>query len=204
MWERGWSFIKKAGTIILLSTIFVWFTTYFGWAEDGFRMLSEEEIDCSILAHIGSLIAWIFAPLGWGNWQAAVASITGLVAKENIVGTLGVLYGGGDGTTYQNIAAAFTGISAYSFLVFNLLCAPCFAAIGAIKREMNNPKWTWFAVAYQCGFAYIISLMIYQFGCLFTGNVHVVGLIFAVAALAGIIYMLARPYKEATKLSARL
>ena len=146
MWERGWSFIKKAGTIILLSTIFVWFTTYFGWAEDGFRMLSEEEIDYSILARIGSLIAWIFAPLGWGNWQAAVASITGLVAKENIVGTLGILYGGGDGTVYQNLGAAFTAVSGYSFLVFNLLCAPCFAAIGAIKREMNNAKWTWFAI----------------------------------------------------------
>ena len=146
MWERGWSFIKKAGTIILLSTIFVWFTTYFGWAEDGFRMLSEEEIDCSILARIGSLIAWIFAPLGWGNWKAAVASITGLVAKENIVGTLGILYGGGDETVYQALGAVFTQISGYSFLVFNLLCAPCFAAIGAIKREMNNAKWTWFAI----------------------------------------------------------
>ncbi len=155
MWERGWSFIKKAGTIILLSTIFVWFTTYFGWAEDGFRMLSEEEIDYSILARIGSLIAWIFAPLGWGNWQAAVASITGLVAKENIVGTLGILYGGGEGTVYQTLGAAFTQISGYSFLVFNLLCAPCFAAIGAIKREMNNGKWTWFAIGYQCGFAYL-------------------------------------------------
>ena len=151
MWERGWSFIKKAGTIILLSTIAVWFTTYFGWAEDGFRMLSEEEIDCSILAHIGSLIAWIFAPLGWGNWKAAVASITGLVAKENIVGTLGILYGGGDETVYQALGAVFTQISGYSFLVFNLLCAPCFAAIGAIKREMNNRKWTWFAIGYQCG-----------------------------------------------------
>ena len=140
MWERGWSFIKKAGTIILLSTIFVWFTTYFGWAEDGFRMLSEEEINYSILAKIGGAIAWIFAPLGWGNWQAVVASITGLVAKENIVGTLGILYGGGDGTVYQNLASAFNGITGYSFLVFNLLCAPCFAAIGAIKREMNSAE----------------------------------------------------------------
>ena len=201
MWERGWSFIKKAGTIILLSTILVWFTTYFGFVDGTFRMLGEDEIGNSILAAIGNGLAWIFAPLGWGNWQATVASITGLVAKENIVGTMGILYRGGDGTVYANIASAFTGITAYSFLVFNLLCAPCFAAIGAIKREMNSPKWTWFAVAYQCGFAYIISLMIYQFGCLFTGNVHVVGLIFAVAALAGIIYMLARPYKEATKLT---
>ena len=204
MWERGWSFIKKAGTIILLSTIFVWFTTYFGWAEDGFRMLSEEEIDCSILAHIGSLIAWIFAPLGWGNWKAAVASITGLVAKENIVGTLGILYGGGDETVYQALGAVFTQISGYSFLVFNLLCAPCFAAIGAIKREMNNAKWTWFAIGYQCGFAYLCALMVNQFGKAFTGSLNVIGLVAAIAALAFIIYMLVRPYKEATKLSTKV
>ena len=204
MWERGWSFIKKAGTIILLSTIFVWFTTYFGWAEDGFRMLSEEEIDYSILARIGSLIAWIFAPLGWGNWQAAVASITGLVAKENIVGTLGILYGGGDETVYQALGTAFTQISGYSFLVFNLLCAPCFAAIGAIKREMNNSKWTWFAIGYQCGFAYLCALMINQFGKAFTGDLSIIGLIAAIAALAFIIYMLFRPYKEATKLSTKV
>ena len=202
MWERGWSFIKKAGTIILLSTILVWFTTYFGTVDGTFRMLSEDEIDYSILAAIGGVIAWIFKPLGWGNWQAAVASITGLVAKENIVGTLGILYGGGDGTVYQNIAAAFNGISGYSFLVFNLLCAPCFAAIGAIKREMNSQKWTWFAIGYQCGFAYLCGLMIYQFGCAFTGNLNVIGLICAVLALAGIIYMLVRPYKEATTLKA--
>ena len=204
MWERGWSFIKKAGTIILLSTIAVWFTTYFGWAEDGFRMLSEEEIDCSILAHIGSLIAWIFAPLGWGNWKAAVASITGLVAKENIVGTLGILYGGGDETVYQALGAVFTQISGYSFLVFNLLCAPCFAAIGAIKREMNNAKWTWFAIGYQCGFAYLCALMVNQFGKAFTGDLSVLGLVAAIAALAFIIYMLVRPYKEATKLSTKV
>ena len=204
MWERGWSFIKKAGTIILLSTIFVWFTTYFGWAEDGFRMLSEEEIDYSILARIGSLIAWIFAPLGWGNWKAAVASITGLVAKENIVGTLGILYGGGDGTVYQNLGAVFTAVSGYSFLVFNLLCAPCFAAIGAIKREMNNAKWTWFAIGYQCGFAYLCALMINQFGKAFTGDLSVLGLVAALAALAFILYMLVRPYKEATKLSTKV
>ncbi len=201
-WERGWSFIKKAGTIILLSTILVWFTTYFGTVDGTFRMLSEDEIDYSILAAIGGVVAWIFKPLGWGNWQAAVASITGLVAKENIVGTLGILYGGGDGTVYQNIAAAFNGISGYSFLVFNLLCAPCFAAIGAIKREMNSQKWTWFAIGYQCGFAYLIALMIYQFGCAFTGNLNVIGLICAILALAGIIYMLVRPYKEATTLKA--
>ena len=204
MWERGWSFIQTAGTIILLSTLAVWFTTYFGWAEDGFRMLSEEEIDCSILAHIGSLIAWIFAPLGWGNWKAAVASITGLVAKENIVGTLGILYGGGDETVYQALGTVFTQISGYSFLVFNLLCAPCFAAIGAIKREMNNAKWTWFAIGYQCGFAYLCALMVNQFGKAFTGDLSIIGLIAAIAALAFIIYMLVRPYKEATKLSAKV
>ena len=204
MWERGWSFIKKAGTIILLSTIFVWFTTYFGWAEDGFRMLAEDEIDYSILARIGGAIAWIFAPLGWGNWQATVASITGLVAKENIVGTLGILYGGGDGTVYQNIAQAFNGITGYSFLVFNLLCAPCFAAIGAIKREMNNAKWTWFAIGYQCGFAYCIGLMINQFGNAFTGHLNILGLIVAIAMLVFMAYMLVRPYKEATKLTEKV
>ena len=204
MWERGWSFIKKAGTIILLSTIFVWFTTYFGWVDGTFRMLDESEIQSSILAAIGGVIAWIFKPLGWGNWQAAVASITGLVAKENIVGTLGILYGGGDGTVYQNIGAAFTGISGFSFLVFNLLCAPCFAAIGAIKREMNNRKWTWFAIGYQCGFAYLVGLMINQFGNVFTGHLNVIGLIAALAALALMVYMLVRPYKEATRLNAKV
>ena len=204
MWERGWSFIKKAGTIILLSTIFVWFTTYFGWVDGTFRMLDESEIDSSILAAIGGAIAWIFKPLGWGNWQAAVASITGLVAKENIVGTLGILYGGGDGTVYDTMAQAFTGITAYSFLVFNLLCAPCFAAIGAIKREMNNAKWTWFAIGYQCGFAYLCALMVNQFGKAFTGDLSVLGLVAALAALAFILYMLVRPYKEATKLSAKV
>ena len=204
MWERGWSFIKKAGTIILLSTIFVWFTTYFGWAEDGFRMLSDEEINYSILAKIGGAIAWIFAPLGWGNWQAVVASITGLVAKENIVGTLGILYGGGDGTVYQNLASAFNGITGYSFLVFNLLCAPCFAAIGAIKREMNSQKWTWFAIGYQCGFAYAIALMINQIGALFTGNANVLGVIVALILFACIVYMLCKPYKEASKLTTKV
>ena len=200
MWERGWSFIKKAGTIILLSTIFVWFTTYFGWVDGTFQMLSEEQIDASILAKIGNAIAWIFAPLGWGTWQAAVASITGLVAKENIVGTMGILYPDG----WTEIGAAFTQISGYSFLVFNLLCAPCFAAIGAIKREMNNAKWTWFAIGYQCGFAYLVALMINQFGGAFTGSLNVLGLIAAVAALALIVYMLFKPYKEATKLSAKV
>ena len=200
MWERGWSFIKKAGTIILLSTIFVWFTTYFGWVDGTFQMLSEEQIDASILAKIGNAIAWIFAPLGWGTWQAAVASITGLVAKENIVGTMGILYPDG----WTEIGAAFTQISGYSFLVFNLLCAPCFAAIGAIKREMNNAKWTWFAIGYQCGFAYLVALMINQFGDAFTGSLNVLGLIAAIAALALIVYMLFKPYKEATKLSAKV
>ena len=200
MWERGWSFIKKAGTIILLSTIVIWFTTYFGWVDGTFQMLSEEQIDASILAKIGNAIAWIFAPLGWGTWQAAVASITGLVAKENIVGTMGILYPDG----WTEIGAAFTQISGYSFLVFNLLCAPCFAAIGAIKREMNNAKWTWFAIGYQCGFAYVVALMINQFGNAFTGRLNVLGLIAAVAALALIVYMLFKPYKEATKLSAKV
>ena len=209
MWERGWSFIKKAGTIILLSTIIVWFTTYFGVADGSFRMLDESEIDSSILAFIGSAIAWIFKPLGWGNWQAAVASITGLVAKENIVGTLGILYNGAEGTTiYQNIAQAFTPIAGFSFLVFNLLCAPCFAAIGAMKREMNNAKWTWFAVGYQCSFAYCIALMVNSFGKLFSGAISgagdIVALIFAFAILAGMIYMLVRPYKEATKLTTKV
>ena len=201
MWERGWSFIKKASTIILLSTIFVWFTTFFGFVDGSFRMLSEEEISYSILAAIGGVLAWIFKPLGWGNWQAAVASITGLVAKENIVGTLGILYGGGDGTVYQNLASAFTGITGFSFLVFNLLCAPCFAAIGAIKREMNNAKWTWFAIGYQCGFAYVIALMINQFGNAFTGNANIIGLAAALAALVYMLYLLFKPYKEATRLS---
>ena len=202
MWERGWSFIKKAGTIILLSTIFVWFTTYFGWVDGQFQMLSEDQIDYSILAAIGGAICWIFAPLGWGNWQATVASITGLVAKENIVGTLGILYGAGEGTVWQHIGAAFTPITGYSFLVFNLLCAPCFAAIGAIKREMNNARWTWFAIGYQCVFAYAVALMINQFGGLFTGNVNVIGLIFALLVLAFIIYMLFfKKYTEATRLS---
>ena len=201
-WERGWSFIKKAGTIILLSTIFVWFTTYFGTVDGTFRMLSEDEINYSILASIGGAIAWIFKPLGWGNWQAVVASITGLIAKENIVGTLGILYGG-DGSVYSNLASAFIPITAYSFLVFNLLCAPCFAAIGAIKREMNNAGWTWFAIGYQCGFAYVIALMINQFGNLFTGNADLLGVVAAAAFLAGMVYMLFKPYKEAAKLSAK-
>ena len=199
MWERGWSFIKKAGTIILLSTILVWFTTYFGFVDGTFRMLGEDEIGNSILAAIGNGLAWIFAPLGWGNWQATVASITGLVAKENIVGTMGILYPGG----WTEIGAAFTGLSGFSFLLFNLLCAPCFAAMGAIKREMNNIKWFWFAVGYQCVFAYVIAFMVFQFGSIFTGGLNVIGLIFAVAVFAFMIYMLVRPYKEATTLKVK-
>ncbi len=199
MWERGWSFIKKAGTIILLSTIVVWFTTYFGFVEGEFGMLTEDQLDMSILARIGNVIAPIFAPLGWGNWQAAVASITGLVAKENIVGTMGILYGG-SGTVYANLAQAFTPVTGYSFLVFNLLCAPCFAAIGAIKREMNNAKWTWFAIGYQCIFAYVIALIVNQIGGIFEGNANVFGIIVAIALIVGIVYMLFKPYKEANTL----
>ena len=208
MWERGWSFIKKAGTIILLSTIVVWFLSFFGSVDGTFRMLEEDEIDHSILAAIGNAIAWIFTPLGWGNWQAAVASFTGLVAKENIVGTMGILYGGGELTTWQALAQAFTKVSGLSFLIFNLLCAPCFAAIGAIKREMNNAKWTWFAIGYECGFAYAVALVVNQLGNLFTGSmgqnapmaVDVIFLIVAVALIALCGWALFRPYKEATKL----
>ena len=201
-WERGWSFIKKAGTIILLSTVFVWFATYFGVVDGKFGMLSEDQIDSSILATIGGAIAWIFKPLGWGNWQATVASITGLVAKENIVGTLGILYkGAGDENLYGNIAQAFSHVSGYSFLVFNLLCAPCFAAIGAIRREMNSAKWTWFAITYQCGLAYVSSLIVYQVGCAFTGNIHPVGFGFALVAFIAILHQLFKPYRESTKLT---
>ena len=204
MWERGWSFIKKAGTIILLSTIFVWFTSRFGWGAEGFGMLPEDELQNSILGYIGRGICWIFAPLGWGEWQATVASVTGLVAKENIVGTMGVLYGA-SGNVYATLAATFSGIAGYSFLVFNLLCAPCFAAIGAIKREMNSPKWTWFAIGYQCLFAYAVSLMIYQFGSIFTGSINVIGLIAAVLVLAFIVYMLFfKKYHEATTLNKKV
>ncbi len=199
MWERGWSFIKKAGSIILLSTIVIWFLSRFGTVDGSFKMLDEDQLDSSLLAGFGSIIAWIFSPLGWGNWQAAVASITGLVAKENIVGTMGVLYGGGDGTVWQTLASKFTGITGFSFLVFNLLCAPCFAAIGAIKREMNNAKWTAFAIIYQCGFAYAIALMITQFGGLFTGESNIIGVIAAALILAFMCYMLfIKKYHEAS------
>ena len=214
MWERGWSFIKKAGTIILLSTIVIWFLQSFSFT-GGFHMIEDvvAENDSSILARIGQALGWIFWPLGWNvageGWKAAVAAITGLVAKENVVATYGVLYGfeevAEEGEEiWGSLAASFggSGVIAYSFLVFNLLCAPCFAAIGAIKREMNNAKWTWFAIGYQCAFAYAVALMIYQFGSLFAGQVHPIGLIAAVAVLAFMLYMLFRPYKESQKLTA--
>jgi ferrous iron transport protein B len=205
MWERGWSFIKKAGTIILLATIFVWFTANFGWADGKFGMV---DMDNSVLAVMGNAIAWIFTPLGWGNWKSAVATITGLIAKENVVGTFGVLYGGFDEVAengwqiWANMREVYTPLAAYSFLTFNLLCAPCFAAMGAIRREMNSAKWTWFAIGYQCGFAYAIALIIYQLGLLFSGQANVVGTIAAVALLAFFIYMLVRPYKESNTLKA--
>jgi ferrous iron transport protein B len=204
MWERGWSFIKKAGTIITLSCILVWFLSFFGVVDGAFTMLEEDQLDQSILAVIGQAICWIFAPLGFGNWQATVAAITGLIAKENIVGTLGILYGAGDASVYATMSASFTAVSGYAFLAFNLLCAPCFAAMGAIKREMNNTRWFWFAIGYQCGFAYLVGLVINQFGNLFTGNVNVIGLIVALAVIAYGIYMLVRPYKEADKLTRSL
>ena len=202
MWERGWSFIKKAGTIILLSTIVIWFLSRSGWNDSGFVFagLEDEEIGGSILAKLGNAVAWLFIPLGWGNWQATVASVTGLVAKENIVGTMKVLYGG-EGSTWAALATAFTAASGMSFLIFNLLCAPCFAAIGAIKREMNNRKWTWFAIGYECGFAYVVSFVVYQLGSAFAGAGNIIGIVLAVAVIIGFGYLLFRPYKEATKLT---
>jgi ferrous iron transport protein B len=201
MWERGWSFIKKAGTIILLSTIVVWFTTFFGFKDGGFGMLAEDEIGNSILAYVGRALAWIFIPQGFGNWQATVASITGLVAKENIVGTMGILYSAGDGTVYQNMGATFTSASGLAFMIFNLLCAPCFAAMGAIKREMNNAKWFWFAIGYQCGLAYVVSLVVYQIGTLINAGSFGVGTIVAFLLIIGFVYLLFRPYKESTELA---
>ena len=201
MWERGWSFIKKAGTIITLSTIFVWFTSYFGWVDGSFGMLTEDQMEYSILAHIGKAICWIFAPLGWGNWQATVAAVTGLVAKENIVGTMGILYSAGEGTVYANMAATFTVVSGYAFLAFNLLCAPCFAAMGAIKREMNNTKWFWIAIGYQCGYAYLVGLVINQIAGLITGDTAFnVFTVIAILIIVGFIYLLFRPYKESKTL----
>ena len=205
MWERGWSFIKKAGTVILLSTIVVWFTSYFGWVDGQFRMLEDLELDHSILARVGSAVAWIFAPLGWGNWKSAVAAITGLVAKENVVGTFGILYGfsevAEDGTEiWGSLAGSMTAVAAYSFLVFNLLCAPCFAAMGAIKREMNNAKWFWFAIGYQTLLAYVVSLCVYQIGTLVTAGTFGIGTVVAFLLVAGFVYLLVRPYKESTTL----
>ena len=207
MWERGWSFIKKAGTIILLSTIVVWFTTYFGVVDGTFRMLSDEEIDYSILAAIGRCISWIFIPLGWGDWKSAVAAVTGLVAKENVISTFGILFHYGEvgeagEEIWGNLAANMSAIAAYSYLVFNLLCAPCFAAMGAIKREMNNAKWFWFAIGYQCGLAYLVGLCIFQIGGLFTGAATFgFWTIVAIAIIIGFIYMLFRPYKESETLN---
>lgn len=202
-WERGWSFIKKAGTIITLSTILVWFLSYFGWVDGAFTMLAEDQLDSSILARVGHAIAWIFAPLGFGNWQATVASVTGLVAKENIVGTLGILYGGGDGTVYQAMAASFTLVSGYAFMAFNLLCAPCFAAMGAIKREMNNAKWFWIAVGYQCGFAYLVALVINQIGNLVANHTFGIFTVVAILVIIGFFYLLFRPYKESNTLEVK-
>ena len=206
MWERGWSFIKKAGTIILLSTIVLWFLISFGWIDGSFTMLEAEQLDASILSKIGSAIAWIFAPLGWGNWRMAVAAVSGLIAKENVVGTFGMLYGfaevAEDGTEiWGQLASSMTQLAAYSYLVFNLLCAPCFAAMGAIKREMNNTKWFWFAIGYQCIFAYVVSLCIYQIGMLVTGGGFGSFTLVAILLIIGMIYLLCRPYKESTTLT---
>ena len=203
MWERGWSFIKKAGTIILLSTIFIWFTSNFGFVNGSFGMV--EDLNNGLLATIGKGIAWIFAPLGWGDWKSAVAAITGLVAKENVVGTFGILYGFGEvsengAEVWATLAGSMTAVAAYSFLVFNLLCAPCFAAMGAIKREMNNIRWFWIAIGYQCGFAYLVSLCIYQFGTFFAGGGFGIGTAAAVVILAGFAYLLFRPGKEKNSL----
>ncbi|MBP5180108.1 MAG: ferrous iron transport protein B [Clostridiales bacterium] len=203
MWERGWSFIKKAGTIILLSTVVIWFLSRFGWTDGAFGMLEEEQISNSILASVGNAIAWLFIPLGWGNWQATVASITGLVAKENIVGTMGVLYGA-EGDSWGALSTAFTSASAMSFLIFNLLCAPCFAAIGAIRREMNNAKWTWFAIGYECGFAYVVSLVVYQMMMMFAGEGSVFGIIISFILIAAFIWLMVRPYKEASVLDKKV
>ena len=203
MWERGWSFIKKAGTIILLSTIVIWFTTYFGFIDGQFRMLEDMEIDHSILAAIGNGISWLFIPLGWGDWKSAVAAITGLVAKENVVGTFGILYGfaevAEDGAEiWGTLARSMTAAAAYSFLVFNLLCAPCFAAMGAIKREMNNIKWFWFAIGYQTVLAYAVSLCVYQIGSLITAGAFGLGTVVAVLLVTGFVYLLIRPNKESS------
>ena len=205
MWERGWSFIKKAGTVILISSIVLWFLQGFGIEDGSFGMV--DDLNNSVLAKLGNIIAPIFAPLGFGDWKSAVAVVTGLIAKENVVATFGILYGGLDEVSedgaevWTALQTSMTALAGYSFLVFNLLCAPCFAAMGAIKREMNNGKWTAFAIGYQCVFAYAVSLMVYQFGSLFTGNGNIIGVIFAVVILAFILFMLFKPYKESTTLS---
>ncbi len=201
MWERGYSFIKKAGTIILVSTVLLWFLMSFGWADGSFGMLEAEQLDSSILAAFGSILAPLFAPLGWGDWKMAVAAVTGLIAKENVVGTFGILFGfaevAEDGTEiWGQLAGSMTAIAAYSFLVFNLLCAPCFAAMGAIKREMNNMRWFWFAIGYQTLFAYVVSLCVYQIGNVLTGGGFGVGTVAAIVLAIVFIYLLARPYKE--------
>lgn len=210
MWERGWSFIKKAGTIILLSTILVWFTSFFGCVDGSFRMLEESELDSSILAAIGNAVAWIFTPLGWGDWRSAVAAVTGLVAKENVVGTLGILYpewtagieelGDNGEAIWATLAGSMSALAGYSFLVFNLLCAPCFAAMGAIKREMNNARWFWFAIGYQCVFAYIIALCVYQIGMLISAGTFGIGTVAAFLLVISFVYLLFRPYKESRSL----
>ena len=206
MWERGRSFIKKAGTIILLSTIVLWFLMNFGWGDGSFGMLEAEQLNDSILAHIGSVIAPIFVPLGWGDWKMAVAAVTGLIAKENVVGTFGILFGFAEVNAdngieiWGQLAGSMTAVAAYSFLVFNLLCAPCFAAMGAIKREMNNAKWFWFAIGYQCGLAYVVSLCIYQIGTLLTGGGFGIGTVVAFVLVAAFLYLLFRPYKESNSL----
>ncbi len=205
MWERGWSFIKKAGTIILLSTIVIWFATYFGWVDGQFCMLDDMEIQYSILALIGNGIAWLFAPLGWGNWQSAVAAIMGLVAKENVVSTFGVVFGfaeiAEDGAEYWDVlAGSMTALAAYSFLVFNLLCAPCFAAMGAIKREMNNIKWFWFAIGYQTALAYVVSLCVYQIGNLIFTRAFGFWTVVSFLLVVGFLYLLIRPYREHSRL----
>ena len=210
MWERGWSFIKKAGTIILLSTIVIWFTSFFGWVDGKFQMLEESQLDHSILAALGSVVAWIFKPLGWGNWKSAVAAVTGLVAKENVVSTFGILYpdwaagveelGDNGEAIWTTLAGSMTALAGYSFLIFNLLCAPCFAAMGAIKREMNNIKWFFAAIGYQTGLAYIVSLCVYQIGMLVTEGAFGIGTVVAFLLVAGFIWLLFRPYKESTAL----
>lgn len=205
MWERGWSFIKKAGTIILLSSIFIWFTTYFGWVDGQFRMLDDMEIDHSILAGIGNIFAWLFIPLGWGDWKSAVAAITGLVAKENVVNTFGILFGfaevAEDGSEFWGtLAGSMTAVAAYSFMVFNLLCAPCFAAMGAIKREMNNAKWFWFAIGYQTFLAYATALCVYQIGTLVSTGAFGIWTVIAFLLVIGFVYLLFRPYRESSTL----